>query len=296
MKTKKNFKKIIINVDDFGLHEKINSAVIKAHQLNCLKSTSIMATGKAFDEAAELARENPNLGVGVHLTLVAENSVLDAKKIPSLIDQETGKFFESHVPFVKKFLSGQINLQDVYNELNAQILKVKAKKISITHLDSHQHLHVLPILSEVVCALAKEHQIAAIRYPCESPAFFSATPISFARYIARDVLSCCAYHAKRNFQQNHLIFPENFFGMASGGQLYLKNYLKILQTIEKKNYATNEIMTHIGEDNAILDKEFSWGYHWQEEFHALISDDVRNFFAEHKMIQLASYRDIISRS
>ena len=69
-------KRLIVNADDFGLHTEVNRAIIKGYQQGCLRSTSLMPTGRAAEEAAELACENPGLGVAVHITLVAEKPVL----------------------------------------------------------------------------------------------------------------------------------------------------------------------------------------------------------------------------
>ena len=77
-------KELIINADDFGRHELINLAVEKAFQNGCLRSTTIMAGGKFFDDAVEVAKRNPELGVGIHFTLANGYPVLPPEKIPTL--------------------------------------------------------------------------------------------------------------------------------------------------------------------------------------------------------------------
>src|SRR5437588_7983476 len=63
-------RRLIINADDFGRSAAINQAVIRAHREGVLTSASLMVNEPAFDEAVQLARENPKLGVGLHLTLL----------------------------------------------------------------------------------------------------------------------------------------------------------------------------------------------------------------------------------
>ena len=60
-------KKVIINADDFGLHELVNNAIEKAHQNGVLSSATLLACGEAFESAVSIAQKNVCLGVGVHL-------------------------------------------------------------------------------------------------------------------------------------------------------------------------------------------------------------------------------------
>lgn len=63
-------KKLIVNADDFGLHQAINDGIIKGHKDGFITSTSLMCGADAFDDAVSQAKQYPNLGVGIHLTLV----------------------------------------------------------------------------------------------------------------------------------------------------------------------------------------------------------------------------------
>ena len=63
-------KKLIVNADDFGLHSLINAGIIKGYREGFITSTSLMPSAPCWQEAVKLAQENPQLGIGVHLTLV----------------------------------------------------------------------------------------------------------------------------------------------------------------------------------------------------------------------------------
>ncbi len=101
-------KKLIINADDFGRHELINRAVEKAFREGCLKSATIMAGGKFFDDAVTVIKNNPELGVGIHFTLANGFPILPAEKIPTLIN-DSGVFHENYVVFLKKYLQARRN-------------------------------------------------------------------------------------------------------------------------------------------------------------------------------------------
>src|SRR6185369_2877263 len=89
-------RQLIITSDDFGLSSGVNSAVEKAWQEGILTNASIMPGGNAFDEAVEIARRNPGLQVGLHLTLVQGKAVLSPSEIPGLVDA-SGNFRDNPV-------------------------------------------------------------------------------------------------------------------------------------------------------------------------------------------------------
>ena len=76
-------KRLIVNADDFGRHALINEAVAEGVERGILRSATLMPGGKAFDGAVETALTHPELGVGVHFTLVNGFPVLPPEEIPS---------------------------------------------------------------------------------------------------------------------------------------------------------------------------------------------------------------------
>ena len=93
--------------------------------------------------AVETALTHPELGVGVHFTLVNGFPVLPPEEIPSLVT-EKGVFYDDYIHFVKRFLAGRIRMEEVRRELAAQAEKMAKTGLSLTHVDGHQHMHVLP--------------------------------------------------------------------------------------------------------------------------------------------------------
>ena len=75
-------RRLIVNADDFGRSRSINEAVIRAHREGILTTASLMVNEPGFDEAVRLAKENPKLGVGLHLSLLCAHSALPPEKIP----------------------------------------------------------------------------------------------------------------------------------------------------------------------------------------------------------------------
>jgi chitin disaccharide deacetylase len=81
-------RRLIVNADDFGRSASINAAVVRTHCEGILTSASLMVNEPAFDEAVSLAKQNPTLGVGLHLSLVCGKSALSSEKIPGLVNSQ----------------------------------------------------------------------------------------------------------------------------------------------------------------------------------------------------------------
>src|SRR5580700_2135827 len=89
-------RRLIVNADDFGRSESINRAVLRAHREGILTSASLMVNEPSAGPAIQMARENPKLGVGLHLALVCGASALPPEQIPHLVDGR-GQFSDSAV-------------------------------------------------------------------------------------------------------------------------------------------------------------------------------------------------------
>jgi predicted glycoside hydrolase/deacetylase ChbG (UPF0249 family) len=134
---------LVVNADDFGASEGVNRGIVHAHVHGIVTSTSLMVTGHATEQAAQLAREHPALGVGLHWDLEEENlSDPVALEDPGAVRRELVRQLEAF---------GQLMGRPP------------------THVDSHHHLHrrdeIAPIADELVSALGvplREH--GSVRY------------------------------------------------------------------------------------------------------------------------------------
>jgi hopanoid biosynthesis associated protein HpnK len=279
--------RLIINADDFGIHQAVNQAIVDAHRRGVLTSTSLLATGPAFADAVALARQNPNLGIGIHLCLVGGlPSMLPRDKVSTLVDAD-GRFPESYVPFIKKAYTGDIDFTQVYDELDAQIKAILATGLPVTHVDSHQHLHVLPPVWKIVQALMKQYGLHRLRIPREQYTFkmLLADP---KRVMGRNGLTWLSRKAMREVRALRFTTTDYFWGMVDGGNMNETNLSYILKELP---FGIHEIMMHPGMDTHLLSGVFSWGYHWEDEYQALVSPGIRDLLAQRR-IQLIHYGDL----
>jgi predicted glycoside hydrolase/deacetylase ChbG (UPF0249 family) len=136
-------KRLIVTADDFGDSSDVNSAVVRAHREGILRFASLMVLRPGAAEAARRAKENPGLGVGLHLELCA-----DAPEKAGL------RYF-----FDARARAG------VEGEIRAQIEALLALGITPTHVDGHINVHVHPVIFPVLCRLAREYKIPRVRLP-----------------------------------------------------------------------------------------------------------------------------------
>ncbi len=281
-------KWLIVNADDFGLHSAVNHGIVEGYEKGCIRSTSFVAAGTAAEEAAKLSQRYPELGVGIHLTLVAEHSVLPPSQIPSLIGEDN-RLLPDHTAFIRRYAMGGICMKELYAECEAQILLAKKMGVSLTHIDSHQHLHVLPGVIQTVLSLAKKYGFTKMRLPAEPVLFTGAYPTSVGRYMAKCGLTVCARLARSTILRAGIVTPNSFFGMLAGGHLYKPYFLSILQALPD---GVSEIMVHPGKDNRVLDEIYHWTYHWEEELASVTSAEAMKLIEE-RQIRLISYGEFL---
>ena len=281
-------KKLIVNADDFGLHTLINQGIIKGHREGFITSTSIMPSADAYEEAVELAKANPKLGIGIHLTLVGGvKSVLLKEQVPSLLDAE-GRFLPDYVAFAKRFYTGGVKGSELEAELRAQIEKALASGLNITHIDSHQHTHVLPGMNGLVRKLCNEYNIKRERIPKEGYTFSGGFQAGLGRKIGRCGLSFCADLARMSADSDGIKHPDYFFGMLAGGHLNAELVGNIIRALPE---GVSEIMTHPGLETAPLAKLYAWHYTWETELASYLDESNKALLKKHN-VQLANFDDL----
>ncbi len=168
--------RLIVNADDFGLTAGVNRAIIELHKARVLTSATLMARAAGTEQAIDLARSAPSLGVGCHVVLVDGEPLLKPKDLPSLVDQHTGAFQPKLGAFLQKLLAGRISETEIEAEAAAQIALLQSRGLHLTHIDAHKHAHMFPAVLKPLLRAAKAAGIRAIRNPFEPAWSQRATP------------------------------------------------------------------------------------------------------------------------
>ncbi len=286
-------KRLIVNADDFGFTRGVNAGIVTAFREGILTSTSIMANGEAFEDAVELARANPGLGVGCHLTLVGGRGVAPGSQ--SLADRN-GMLPKTVGELLFKLASGAVRISSIESEFHAQVERVRAAGISPTHLDTHKHTHLHPQVLEALARVARDYGIRWVRNAFETfpdrVGGRATRPRKWAYWKQR--AACVAILPRaRGFRRvvgiHGLQMPDRFYGIALTGLLDRSALLSLLQVVEE---GTGELMCHPG----LYDEELERAptrlkQQRAVELEALTDPGVRRAVDE-QGIQLVSYRDL----
>ncbi len=282
---------LVVNADDFGLCEAVNRGVIEAFEKGVVTSASLLVTGKSFEQAVELARERPSLDLGLHLALTQTRPASPPEQVRSLVGSD-GRFPPTWIGFVSRYARRAVHRSDVELELRSQIERALATGLSFSHLDSHQHLHMLPGVLPIILRLAAEYGIGAVRYPrqrrAETNARRGASVLQRRGELAA-VRALCRL-GQGAIRGNGLLQPDDFRGFVEAGCWSAGT---LVHAIDSLNSGVTEIGCHPGTDDGI-DVELGWNYQWEQELAALISPEVAAAVV-HGGVNLTSYRELLTR-
>ena len=155
---------VVVHADDIGMCHSANVGAFEALDGGVVSCGSLMVPCPWFAEAAEIARQRPEIDLGVHLTLTSEwevyrwGPVVGRDAVPSLCADD-GCFY----PTTEEVLA-HATVEDVERELRAQIDKALAAGVDVTHLDSHMGTVFAPPLLEVYARLMRAYELPGFMF------------------------------------------------------------------------------------------------------------------------------------
>ena len=146
-------QRVIINADDFGLNSDENRTIINAFQQGLISSATLMANMPAFQEACALAREHGLQGrIGLHFNLTYGRPLSTPIRSQPRLCNPLGEF-DLNLPRHRLWLQAHTR-QAIEAELQAQWQRCLDQGIRPSHIDSHQHVHNILPVGEVVARFA----------------------------------------------------------------------------------------------------------------------------------------------
>lgn len=225
-------KKIIINADDLGFSLGVNQAILKANTDGYLTHASLMANTEYFEDAIQLLPKFKDLKIGVHVTLTCGKAIFKENVLA-----KNGKLDWTFVKllFLKKTPKVLKSLEE---EIEHQILKIKESGIKISHIDGHEHVHIIPSINKIVRKLAEKHKIERVREINEN--LFESIKFNGSTTNLSNVVKLLLLKTLSLFNQDDK--NVGFYCMLNTCDIRTGNLFKFLK--ESKSYDVVEIMLH----------------------------------------------------
>ncbi len=249
-------QEIFIHADDFGNSLHISECICKCFEKGSLNSTSIIVNTPSLDVSLRLIKDKEIRKV-LHLN-IAEGKAISSQNFQYLIDKN-GNFYRTwqRVVFEYYCISNQnkkkLIKKEIKEEFKNQILlyceKLQTKNINI---DSHQHYHEIPFITDVLIELKNEKDINISNIRVTKERFFWAIS-SFGdlknylsiNFFVHFLLNFLADKMIKKFDKSKIKYNDAFVGVLFSGDMTLKAIKKGLK--KTKGSKTIEILLHPGQ-------------------------------------------------
>jgi hopanoid biosynthesis associated protein HpnK len=247
---------LIVTADDFGLHERVNLAVERAHCDGVLSAASLMIGAPAAGDAVARARALPRLRVGLHLVLADGDAVTPRAGIAALLD-EHGRFGDNMVRDGVRFFFLPHVRKQLAREIRAQFDAFARTGLTLDHVNTHKHFHLHPTVLGLVLEIGREYGMKAMRLPFEANA-----PLWLRPWIAQ---------VKARLDRAGIAHNDYVVGIANSGRMDEAAWLAALADLP---HGVGEIYCHpaVAGERALSDGMRT--YRHEDELHALLSPKV----------------------
>lgn len=223
--------------DDYGMCPEVNQAISELSKKNILSKVSVMA-----NESIRYSSDISNrVETGLHINLVHETGC-------GGMNQSSKK--ASLLKLLYLIYTGRMNSGSILDSIDRQYNILTSKGFKVSHLDTHQHVHVVPKILKAIVTFAKKKDVFSIRcitmegkylifyfYSLMRFGFFAQVPKMILLYAMGKVMKLKLDNAHINYCKNLILMP-----LAGKG-----NYTGLLQKILEKFYDKDvEIVVHPG--------------------------------------------------
>ncbi len=277
-------KRLIVNADDFGMTRGVNRGIIEANGRGIVTAASIMVTGQAFEEAVQLGRENPELDMGLHLSLTVGRP---ASQDPAVHRHLTshGTFRLGNKDLLMGFMLHTISPSIPYREIEAQFKKAVDTPLSITHVDGHEGIHLFPGIREMVFELMERYGIPFMRLSYER---IELRKVWKLKRWKKSLINLFGLFNQRQIRRRGVRTTDYYYGTFDAGYLGKE---QLMGTIRNLKEGTSEIMCHPGYRDESFDRICGGRYLPDRELRALMDPEVKRLLRD-RDVHLIGFKDL----
>lgn len=286
--------KVIINNDDFGLSHGFNLAIEDCFKNGITTSTSIRTNGVAYKQAVSNIKTKLNkIKLGVHLNLS------DGKTSTSKLANKKGNYKRQFFNYlIELIFPNQSLLQAIESDLRHQLEKaIKKDRLKIDHLDSHEHVHMIPPIFRIVCKLAREYSIPYVRIANEN--WYTTgnlkqdlSPFINTNIIKFIILKIFSQTNIKTLRLYNLRTSDRFYGIIYSGHMNTMTIIGALRDAMKHHLSVIEILAHpvliTPLDTKFTSEFIRWYSHQNERLieNSALKDTALREFIENSKIRL----------
>jgi predicted glycoside hydrolase/deacetylase ChbG (UPF0249 family) len=283
-----NGKRLIVTADDLGLMPAVSEGIFASHRQGIVTAASLLVNAPGTEHAVAASREYPDLEIGIHLGIVEGFALSGAE---SLVDDL--RYFPGGVclhrdwrHFLRRFLTGRIDLGQLRRELEAQIERFLSHFDRIPFANATQHLQLLPGVRPIFIELARKYRIGAVR----------AAGLARPKVLGERGLIALAFDhlgraTHRRATAGGLHCTDYTLGFESSGRLSEGELHAMIATLPS---GTAELVAHPGHECPELRLQLPrsyGGFNWEIERAALCSPKVRRSL-ERAGVELIRFADL----
>jgi hopanoid biosynthesis associated protein HpnK len=278
-------KRLIVNADDFGLSPEVNAGIMRAHRDGILRGASLMVAEPAALPAAELARDNPALDVGLHAVVCRGRSTLDASRLGAAVNA-SGEFMDSPVAAGMRYFFDRSMRAAMTDELRAQVERHLELVGYLNHIDGHLNFHVHPLFADILVKLAVEYKVPCIRLPRERvmTTLRLRQDNAMRKLVESVIFRTLSRRTSRMMAERGLTSTDALFGLHQSGHLS-EDY--VVGVIDRIRDGTTELYFHPAADVGGVPPSAAA----QLEVEILTGPRVRDAIARNR-IELTTFADL----
>ena len=269
--------RLIVNADDFGRSSSANRAIERAYREGILTSASLMVNERGAETAAEIAKRNPNLAVGLHVVLVCGRSALKPSEIIGVVDQRF-EFETSAVRAGLKYFFNPEMRKHLQHEIDAQLREFRTLGLQLDHVNGHLNFHLHPTVFDIFRRHYHDWGITAMRLTRDP--FMMNCRLAWGRYLYRSshafIFNRLCARAQPSLDRRGIRYTDAVFGMLQNDRITESYILRLLDNLWPGDF---ELYCHPDEEEHA------------HETAALCSPRVREKIQE-RGIELITYSDL----
>ena len=269
--------RLIVNADDFGRSSSANRAIERAHREGILTSASLMVNEHSADGAAEVARRNPRLAVGLHVVLVSGRSALKPSEIIGVVNQRF-EFESNPVRAGMKYYFNPEMQKYLQHEIDAQFREFRTLGLEPDHVNGHLNFHLHPTVFDIFRRHYRDWGVTAMRLTRDP--FMMNFRLAWGRYFYRAshafIFNRLSARAEPSLRRRGIRHTQAVFGLLQNDRVTERYLLKLLENLWPGDF---ELYCHPDEEDHAHETE------------ALCSPRVRERIQE-LGIELVTYGDL----